>query len=128
MVGLNKACTYAAARFPARRRLGIITHLHYNYFENATYAYTIYVQQTYAWSVSTRFVLTRLPVLSLSTTEDQNAFALQLSSECHLSLQNPTVLPFCFPLKVVVLPPVEHTGFSLMILSNHCLCNAIPAN
>ena len=59
--------------------------MHYNYFENVTYAYTIYVPPTYPWSVSTRFVLTRLPVLSLSTTEDQNAYALQLFSECHLS-------------------------------------------
>ena len=83
---------------------------------------------TYAWSVSTRLVLTRLPVPSPSTTEDQNTSALQLFSECHLSLRSPTVLPFRFPLHVVVLPPAEHTGFSSMILPNHCLCNAIPAN
>ena len=62
------------------------THLHYNYFQNATYAYTIYVPQTYAWSVSTRLVLMRLPVPSPLTTEDQNASALQLFSECHLRL------------------------------------------
>ena len=42
------------------------------------YAYTIYWPQSYAWSVSTRLVLTRLPVPSPSTTEDQNASALQL--------------------------------------------------
>ena len=92
------------------------------------YAHTIYVPPTYPWSVSTRLVLTRLPVPSPSTTEDQNASTLQLFSEWHLSLQSPTVLPFRFPLLVVVLPPAEHTGFSSMILPNHCLCNAIPAN
>ena len=92
------------------------------------YAYTAYLLQSYAWSVSTRLVLTQLPVPSPSTTEDQNASALQLFLECHLSLQSPTVLPFRFPHHVVVLPPVEHTGFSSMILPNHCLCNAIPAN
>ena len=99
-----------------------------HYFQNATYAYTIYLPQTYAWSVSTRLVLMRLPVPSPSTTEDQNASALQLFSEWRLSFRSPTVLPFRFPLHVVVLPPAEHTGFSSMILPNHCLCNAIPAN
>ena len=85
------------------------------------YAHTIYVPPTYPWSVSTRLVLAWLPVPSPSTTEDQNAFALQLFSECHLLLRSPMVLPFCFPLHVVVLPPAEHTGFSSMILPNHCL-------
>ena len=42
------------------------------------YAHTIYVRPTYPWSVSTRLVLTRLLVPSPSTTEDQNASALQL--------------------------------------------------
>ena len=42
------------------------------------YAHTIYVPPTYPWSVSTRLVLTRLPVPSSSTTEDHNASALQL--------------------------------------------------
>ena len=50
------------------------------------YAHTIYLPQTYAWSVSTRLVLTRLPVPSPLTTEDQNTSALQLFSECHLRL------------------------------------------
>ena len=50
------------------------------------YAYTIYLPQSYAWSVSTRLVLMRLPVPSLLTTEDQNGSALQLFSECHLRL------------------------------------------
>ena len=50
------------------------------------YAHTIYVPPTYPWSVSTRLVLTRLPVPSPSTTEDQNASAPQLFSECHLRL------------------------------------------
>ena len=50
------------------------------------YAHTIYLPQTYAWSVSTRLVLTWLPVPSPSTTEDQNVSALQLFSECHLRL------------------------------------------
>ena len=50
------------------------------------YAHTIYVPPTYPWSVSTRLVLTRLPIPSPLTTEDQNAFALQLFSECHLRL------------------------------------------
>ena len=50
------------------------------------YAHTIYVPPTYPWSVSTRLVLTWLPVPSPSKTEDHNANALQLFSECHLRL------------------------------------------
>ena len=50
------------------------------------YAHTIYVPPTYPWSVSTRLVLTRLPLPSPSTTEDHNANALQLFWECHLRL------------------------------------------
>ena len=50
------------------------------------YARTIYVPSIYPWSVSTRLVRTRLHVPSPSTTEDQNASALQLFSECHLRL------------------------------------------
>ena len=49
------------------------------------YAHTIYVPPTYPWLVSTRLVLARLPVPSPSTTEDQNASALQLFSEWRLS-------------------------------------------
>ena len=90
--------------FPARRRARIKKHLYCSYFWNATYAYTIYLPQTYTWLVSTRLVLTRLPVPSPSTTEDENASTLQLFSEWYLSLQSPTVLPFRFPLHVVVLP------------------------
>ena len=86
MVGLNKACTNAAPRSQLVDDRGSKRILHYNYFQNATYAYTIYVPQTYAWSVSTRLVLMQLPVPSPSTTEDKNASALQLFSECHLRL------------------------------------------
>ena len=50
------------------------------------YAHTIYVPPTYPWAVSTRLVLTRMPVPSLSKNEDHNADALQLFSECHLRL------------------------------------------
>ena len=57
------------------------THIH-----TPTSAHTIYVPPTYPWSVSTRLVLTRLPSPSPSMTEDQNASALQLFSECHLCL------------------------------------------
>ena len=50
------------------------------------YAHTIYVPPTYPWSVSTRLVLMRLVVPSPSKTEDHNANALHLFSECHLRL------------------------------------------
>ena len=48
------------------------------------YAHTTYVPPTYPWSVSTRLVVTRLPIPSPSKTEDHNTSAIQLFSECHL--------------------------------------------
>ena len=128
MLGLNKACTNAAARSQPVDDRGSKRICTTTIFRMPPTPTLYMCCKPIAWSVSTRLVLTRLPVPSPSTTKDQNASALQLFSESHLSLQSPTVLAFRFPLHVVVLPPAEHTGFSLMVLPNHCLCNAILAN